>query len=180
MQHQLLDYGLTFLNTPIFCDNEAAVLIVKNSVQHSKTKHIDIKVHFIRDYFERNLICLERVDSDNNVLDIFTKAFDTSRFHGSLVKAYMAEMKFVADHNVCAFTMDPPEEFDYFRSVVVGLTLSPINFVVMENPIIYRSHIQEFWSSAMIHPNDNGEECIIGTVQAKRVRVIEAVIRNAL
>ncbi|KAI3807952.1 hypothetical protein L1987_23890 [Smallanthus sonchifolius] len=80
MQHQLLDYGLTFLNTVIFCDNEAAMLIVKNPFQHSKPKHIDIKVHFIRDSFERNLICLERVDFDNNVADIITKAFDTSRF----------------------------------------------------------------------------------------------------
>ncbi|KAI3754620.1 hypothetical protein L1987_54407 [Smallanthus sonchifolius] len=92
----------------------------------------------------------------------------------------MAEMKFVADQNACAFTLDPQEEFEYFRSMVVGLTLFPINFAILENPIIYRTHIQDFWSTATIHPNDNEEECIIGTVQAKRVRISEAVIRTIL
>ncbi|KAI3813950.1 hypothetical protein L1987_18686 [Smallanthus sonchifolius] len=47
----------------------------------------------------------------------------------------MAEMRFVPDHNVCEFTMEPPEEHEYFNSMVVGLTLSPINFAIMENPI---------------------------------------------
>ncbi|KAI3494633.1 hypothetical protein L1887_40550 [Cichorium endivia] len=65
MQHQLLDYGISFLDTPIFCDNEAAIQIVKNPVQHSKTKHIDIKIHFIRDCFERKLIHLDKVHTDN-------------------------------------------------------------------------------------------------------------------
>ncbi|KAI3763409.1 hypothetical protein L1987_53867 [Smallanthus sonchifolius] len=61
MQHQLLDYGLNFCDSPIFCDNEAALQIVKNPVQHSKTKHIDIRVHHIRDCFERKLMHLEQV-----------------------------------------------------------------------------------------------------------------------
>ena len=59
MQHQLLDYGLNYFDTPIFCDNDAAIQIVKNPVQHSKTKHIHIKIHFIRDCYERKLIHLE-------------------------------------------------------------------------------------------------------------------------
>ncbi|KAD5960661.1 hypothetical protein E3N88_12133 [Mikania micrantha] len=45
MQQQLLDYGLNFLDSLIYCDNEAALQIVKNPVQHSKTKHIDIRIH---------------------------------------------------------------------------------------------------------------------------------------
>ncbi|KAD6118981.1 hypothetical protein E3N88_10252 [Mikania micrantha] len=54
MQHQLLNYGLSFLDSPIYCDNEAAHQIVKNPIQHSKTKHIDIWIHIIRECFERN------------------------------------------------------------------------------------------------------------------------------
>jgi hypothetical protein len=80
MQHQLLDYGLNFLNTAIFCDNDAAIQIVKNPVQHSKTKHIDIKIHFIRDCFERGLIHLAQIHTDNNVADLFTKPFGKARF----------------------------------------------------------------------------------------------------
>ena len=88
MQLQLLDYGLNFLDTPIMFDNEAAVQIVKHPVEHSKTKHIDIRVHFIRDCFERKLIHLERVDTENNLADLFTKAFDSTRFNTlvSLIK----------------------------------------------------------------------------------------------
>ncbi|KAI3691559.1 hypothetical protein L2E82_49924 [Cichorium intybus] len=80
MQHQLLDYGMNFLDTPIFCDNEAAIQIMKNHVQHSKTKHIDIKIHFIRDCYERKLIHLESVHIDNNVADLFTKPFAKAHF----------------------------------------------------------------------------------------------------
>ncbi|KAD4385679.1 hypothetical protein E3N88_25848 [Mikania micrantha] len=81
IQQQLLDYGLNFLDSPIYCDNEAALHIVKNPVQHSKTKHIDIRIHFIRDSFERKLIHLEKVHTDDNLADLFTKPFDTARFH---------------------------------------------------------------------------------------------------
>ena len=80
IQHQLLDYGLNYLETPIHCDNEAATQITKNLVQHSKTKHIDIKIHFIRDCYERSLIRLEQVPTANNVADLFTKPFNKARF----------------------------------------------------------------------------------------------------
>ncbi|KAD4585717.1 hypothetical protein E3N88_23318 [Mikania micrantha] len=49
IQQQLRDYGLYFSNTPIYVDNTAAIAVTKNPVQHSKTKHIDMKYHFIRD-----------------------------------------------------------------------------------------------------------------------------------
>ena len=80
MQHQLQDYGLIYDNTTIYCDNDAAIQIVKNPVFHSKTKHIDIKVHFIRDCFDKGLIKLEQIDTDANVADLFTKPVSSSRF----------------------------------------------------------------------------------------------------
>ncbi|KAK9064959.1 hypothetical protein SSX86_016342 [Deinandra increscens subsp. villosa] len=80
IQNQLIDCGMEFLNTPIFCDNAAALQIVKNPVQHSKTKHIDIKVRFIRDCYDRQLIQLEKVNSDQNVSDLFTKPLPRQNF----------------------------------------------------------------------------------------------------
>ena len=80
MQHQLGDYGLTYLNTTIYCDNDVVIQIVKNPVFHSKTKHIDIKVHFIRDCFDRCLIKLEHIDTDANAADLFTKPVSSSKF----------------------------------------------------------------------------------------------------
>ncbi|GJX86470.1 putative ribonuclease H-like domain-containing protein [Tanacetum coccineum] len=51
MQNQLLDYGFNFMNTDIHIDNESTICIVKNPVFHSKTKHIQIRHHFIRDCY---------------------------------------------------------------------------------------------------------------------------------
>ncbi|GJW30975.1 putative ribonuclease H-like domain-containing protein [Tanacetum coccineum] len=56
IQNQMLDYGYNFINTKIFIDNESTICIVKNPVFHSKTKHIEIRHHFIRDSNEKKLI----------------------------------------------------------------------------------------------------------------------------
>ncbi|GJR61533.1 putative ribonuclease H-like domain-containing protein [Tanacetum coccineum] len=56
IQNQLLDYGYNFMNTKIFIDNESTICIVKNPVFHSKTKHIEIRHHFIIDSNEKKLI----------------------------------------------------------------------------------------------------------------------------
>ncbi|GKA46958.1 hypothetical protein Tco_0739841 [Tanacetum coccineum] len=55
-QNQMLDYGFNFMNTKIHIDNESTIYIVKNLVLHSKTKHIEIRHHFIRDSYEKKLI----------------------------------------------------------------------------------------------------------------------------
>ncbi|GJR70016.1 hypothetical protein Tco_0016081 [Tanacetum coccineum] len=80
IQNQLLDYGYNFMNTKIFIDNESTICIVKNPVFHSKTKHIEIRHHFIRDSYEKRLIQVIRIHTDHNVADLLTKAFDVSRF----------------------------------------------------------------------------------------------------
>ncbi|KAJ0677880.1 putative RNA-directed DNA polymerase [Helianthus annuus] len=80
IQQQLRDYGFEFLSTPIYVDNSAALDITRNPVQHSKTKHIEIKYHFIRDCFEKRLIDVVKVHTDDQRADLFTKAFDKSRF----------------------------------------------------------------------------------------------------
>ncbi|GJS88996.1 putative ribonuclease H-like domain-containing protein [Tanacetum coccineum] len=80
IQNQLLDYGYNFMNTKIFIDNESTICIVKNLVFHSKTKHIEIRHHFIRDSYEKGLIQVIKIYTDHNVADLLTKAFDVSIF----------------------------------------------------------------------------------------------------
>nr|GEW48551.1 hypothetical protein [Tanacetum cinerariifolium] len=81
IQNQMLDYGYNFMNTNIFIDNESTICRVKNLVFHSKTKHIKIRHHFIRDSYEKRLIQVIKIYTDHNVTDLLTKAFDVSRFH---------------------------------------------------------------------------------------------------
>ncbi|GKB54622.1 putative ribonuclease H-like domain-containing protein [Tanacetum coccineum] len=80
IQNQMLDYGFNFMNTKIYIDNESTICIVKNLVYHSKTKHIAIRHHFIRDAYEKKLIQVLKIHTDDNVADLLTKAFDVSRF----------------------------------------------------------------------------------------------------
>ncbi|GJU92115.1 putative ribonuclease H-like domain-containing protein [Tanacetum coccineum] len=79
VQNQMLDYGFNFMNTKIYIDNESTICIVKNPVFHSKTKHIEIRHHFIRDSYEKKLIQVIKIHTDHNVADLLTKAFDVSR-----------------------------------------------------------------------------------------------------
>ncbi|GJZ93239.1 putative ribonuclease H-like domain-containing protein [Tanacetum coccineum] len=79
IQNQMLDYGFNFMNTKIYVDHESTVCIVKNPVFHSKTKHIEIRHHFIRDSYEKKLIQVIKIHTDQNVADLLTKAFDASR-----------------------------------------------------------------------------------------------------
>ncbi|GJZ67873.1 putative ribonuclease H-like domain-containing protein [Tanacetum coccineum] len=76
IQNQLLDYGYNFMHTKIYIDNESTICIVKNPVFHSKTKHIEIRHHFIRDSNEKKLIQMIKIHTDKNVADLLTKAFD--------------------------------------------------------------------------------------------------------
>ncbi|KAJ9543688.1 hypothetical protein OSB04_023395 [Centaurea solstitialis] len=80
IQNQMQDYGLSFLQTPIYIDNNSAISIVNNPVKHSKTKHIEIKYHLIRDCNEKKLIQVQKVHTDDQYADLFTKAFDVGRF----------------------------------------------------------------------------------------------------
>ncbi|GKC21130.1 putative ribonuclease H-like domain-containing protein, partial [Tanacetum coccineum] len=80
IQNQLLDYGYNFMHTKIFIDNNNTICIIKNPIFHSKTKHIEIRHHFIRDCNEKKLIQMVKIHTDKNVADLLTKAFDVSRF----------------------------------------------------------------------------------------------------
>ncbi|GJS57534.1 putative ribonuclease H-like domain-containing protein [Tanacetum coccineum] len=89
IQNQMLDYGFNFMNTKIYIDNESTICIVKNPVYHSKTKHIAIRHHFIRDAYEKKLIKVLKIHTDDNVADLLTKAFDVSRFQFLVVSIGM-------------------------------------------------------------------------------------------
>nr|ABA98045.1 retrotransposon protein, putative, unclassified [Oryza sativa Japonica Group] len=76
----LKDYALTFEKVPLFCDNTSAINIAKNPVQHSRTKHIDIRFHFLRDHVEKGDVELQFLDTKLRIADIFNKPLDSNRF----------------------------------------------------------------------------------------------------
>ncbi|GJW57641.1 putative ribonuclease H-like domain-containing protein, partial [Tanacetum coccineum] len=125
IQNQMLDYGFNFMNTKIYIDNESTICIVKNPVFHSKTKHIEIRHHFIRDAYEKKLIQVLKIHTDDNVADLLTKAFDVS-------STSMADLEFVDQHNlvVCLEKTGGNSEFheivDFLTSSLIHHALTAV------------------------------------------------------
>nr|GEW14112.1 retrovirus-related Pol polyprotein from transposon TNT 1-94 [Tanacetum cinerariifolium] len=74
MQSQLSDYGLGFNKIPMYCDNKSAIALCCNNVQHSRSKHIDIRYHFIKEKVENGVIELYFINTEYQLVDLFTKA----------------------------------------------------------------------------------------------------------
>ncbi|GJV58844.1 retrovirus-related pol polyprotein from transposon TNT 1-94 [Tanacetum coccineum] len=80
MRTQLLDYGYMYNRIPMYCDSKSAIAISCNPVQHSKTKHIDIRYHFIKEHVEKGTVELYLVGTEYQLAGLFTKALPKERF----------------------------------------------------------------------------------------------------
>nr|GEU94677.1 putative ribonuclease H-like domain-containing protein [Tanacetum cinerariifolium] len=80
MRTKLTDYGFHFDKIPMYCDSKAAIAISCNPVQHSRTKHIDVRYHFIKERIEKGIVELFLVETEYQLADLFTKALPEERF----------------------------------------------------------------------------------------------------
>ncbi|GJT56692.1 retrovirus-related pol polyprotein from transposon TNT 1-94 [Tanacetum coccineum] len=93
MRSQLSDYGFAYNRIPLYCDNKSAIALCCNNVQHSRSKHIDIRHHFIREQVEKGVVELYFVRTEYQLADIFTKALPRERFEFILPRLGMKCMK---------------------------------------------------------------------------------------
>ncbi|GJY40964.1 putative ribonuclease H-like domain-containing protein, partial [Tanacetum coccineum] len=161
MQNQLLDYGFNFMNTEIHIDNESTICIVKNPVLHSKTKHIQIRHHFIRDCYEQRLINVVKVHTDDNVADLLTKGFDLARF------------------NFLVVTIEKTAHNADFYQIIDYLTGCSINYSLLVNPDLIGPWLQQFWATASLRVI-NEVPHIRAMVAGKRILISEETIRADL
>ncbi|GKE17845.1 hypothetical protein Tco_1425422 [Tanacetum coccineum] len=80
MRTQLLDYGYKYNRIPMYYDSKSAIAISCNPVQHSHTKHIDTRYHFIKEHVEKGTVELYFVRTEYQLVDLFTKALPKERF----------------------------------------------------------------------------------------------------
>nr|GEY05804.1 hypothetical protein [Tanacetum cinerariifolium] len=92
MRSQLIDYGFDFNKIPLYCGNRSAIALCCNNVQHSRSKHIDIRHHFIREQVERGVVELYFVTTEYQLANIFTKALPLQRFEFILPRLGMKSM----------------------------------------------------------------------------------------
>ncbi|GKC29706.1 hypothetical protein Tco_1037000 [Tanacetum coccineum] len=163
IQNQLLDYGYNFMNTVIYIDNNSTICIIENPVQHSKTKHIEIRHHFIRDCNAKKLIQMAKIDSEHNVADLLTKGFDAGRFQ-YLVSTFL----------------EKSTGSEGFHQVIDFLSQSHISYALTKKPEIYISFIKQFWRTAEASTDTDGEVTITAIIDGQSKTITEASLRRHL
>ncbi|GJW11754.1 putative ribonuclease H-like domain-containing protein, partial [Tanacetum coccineum] len=192
IQNQMMDYGFNFMNTKIHIDNESTICVVKNPVYHSRTKHIEIRHHFIRDCYEKRLIDVLKIHTDSNVADLLTKGFDVTRRSMDLrmdrcsagqIYSYlvfpMANLKYSDKHNMVAFLKKPNESVG-FTEVVDFLKGTSLRYALTHNPTIYDSLVKQFWQTATVRTLANGTQQLVASIDSKEYIITEASVRSKL
>ncbi|XP_070004811.1 uncharacterized protein [Nicotiana sylvestris] len=85
IKQQLEDFGVFNNCVPLLCDNTSTVNMTKNPIQHKRTKHIDVRYHFLRDNVEKGLICMKFCNTEDQIIDIFMKALSREHFERNRV-----------------------------------------------------------------------------------------------
>ncbi|GJU03152.1 ribonuclease H-like domain-containing protein [Tanacetum coccineum] len=165
----------------------------QNPVYQSKTKHIEIRHHFIRDSYKKRLIEMVKIHTDHNVADLLTKAFDVSRFNflvasigkrgrdtkipqsgGPPIKVGdQAVHKKLGDIMervaTTAFSLESEQDSgsEGFHQIIDFLNASHIQYALTENPTIYVSFIKQFWRTATARTSANGEVELTATIDGQ-------------
>jgi len=90
-----MDYGVKLEKVPLYCDNTSAINLTKNPIQHSKTKHIEIRHHFIRDHIQKGDIEIIFVKTENQLANLFTKPLARDRFNKLRTELGILDMKII-------------------------------------------------------------------------------------
>ena len=80
LQGLVSDLGLMQNKSTVFCDSQSAIHLTKNQMYHERTKHIDVRYHFIRDIVSQGTIVVQKVSTHDNPADIMTKTVPVSKF----------------------------------------------------------------------------------------------------
>jgi hypothetical protein len=93
MRQTLRDDGYKLSKVPLLCDNESAIRMADNPIEHSLTKHIDTQYHFLRDHQQREDIKIAYVSTHNKLVDIFTKPLDEKTFRKLRNELYVLDSR---------------------------------------------------------------------------------------
>ncbi|GJV68724.1 hypothetical protein Tco_1484233 [Tanacetum coccineum] len=143
MKSKLTNYDIIYKKVPIFCDNTSAIAISNNPVLHSRTKHIDIRYHFIRDHILKGDIELHFIPTQYQLADIFTKPLDEPTFKRLIVeldqisKTLTIHSGETSSHNTSSPEINPKEE----PVTQVEFTFEEIGFTTNNKvALLYPSH----------------------------------------
>ncbi|GJY65165.1 hypothetical protein Tco_0466625, partial [Tanacetum coccineum] len=201
IQNQMLDYEFNFMNTKNYIDNESTICIIKNLVYHSKTKHIAIRHHFIRDAYEKKLIqvsvlgCYNWDDQSISCIKSLGRALDgtealllpklfilwlvkVSTDNANLVPLGKVVLELCPKHNMVAY-LEKTVGNAKFHEVIDFLARSSIHNALTVSPVVSITFVEQFWMSAKSKISNN-VRYITAKVASKPVSISEASIRSDL
>nr|GEV32996.1 copia protein [Tanacetum cinerariifolium] len=208
MRSQLTDYGFNFNKIPLYCDNRSVISLCCNNVQHSRSKHIDIRHHFIREQVERGVVELYFVTTDYQLADIFTKALPQQRFEFILsrlgIKNKMADVNASSGQ---APAMAPPVRTDdqilpriwwvpigksnYYLDLEKsqGNPIYKITVDLLKNTDIFRAftasstipsiYIQQFWDTIQYDKTAGCYRCQLDEQWAPVLQILWGIVKRA-
>ncbi|GJW65411.1 ribonuclease H-like domain-containing protein [Tanacetum coccineum] len=145
------DYGGASLDRKLTIEYVTAANCFKNPINHLRTKHIEIRYHFIRDCYEKRLIDVVKIHTDNNVADLLTKGFDVTRFNFLV----MATLRYSDKHNMVTFLKKPNESVSF-------------------------TEIVDFLKDTTLRTLANGTQELVASIDNMEYTITEASIRSKL
>nr|GEV31410.1 hypothetical protein [Tanacetum cinerariifolium] len=151
MKQALIDYDIRLDDVPIMCDKKCEIDLSKNHVQHSRTKHIEIRHHFLRDNDQKGHISIEKVSSVDNIADILTKPIKRESFNYIRLGLDINEqiVRFVLEfYCQLTFTYNPEGQFVVnfvIKNKSFSLTLEEFG-QILKIPFKGQASFTEMWS----------------------------------
>ncbi|GKA83340.1 copia protein [Tanacetum coccineum] len=151
MKQALIDYDVRLDDVPIMCDNKGVIDLSKNPVQHSRTKHIEIRHHFLRDNVQKGHISIKKVPSIDNIADILTKPFKRKfQYRLSYSDEGQMFMEFVIQNQIFSYSR---EEFAQILDIPCEGTCVFTNRWSL-NELVYGAPSEDLYQTNLSSPDD--------------------------
>ncbi|GKB13943.1 retrovirus-related pol polyprotein from transposon TNT 1-94 [Tanacetum coccineum] len=148
MRSQLPDYGFEFNKIPLYCDNKSAIALCCNNVQHSRSKHIFVRYHFIKEQVENGVVKLYFFRIEYQLADIFTKALARERFESLINKLGMKSIKELAsNYRIALEKIQPDVIYKVCLEILKQYSFYNALIAIEDALEIYK---QEFWFTKLI------------------------------
>nr|GEU42304.1 copia protein [Tanacetum cinerariifolium] len=143
MQTQLQDYSFNYNKIPLYCDSQSAIAILYNPVQHSRTKHIHTRYHFIKEQVENSIIKLYFVRTEYQLADMFTKALPEDRFTYLVRQIGMSCLTLAELENESWIIVMQEALNKFIANDVWELVSQPKNMTIKGTKWVYRNKLDE-------------------------------------
>ncbi|GJT38582.1 putative reverse transcriptase domain-containing protein [Tanacetum coccineum] len=158
MRSQLTYYGFAFNIIPLYCDNISAIALCCNNVHHSRSKHIDVRYHFIKEQVKNGVVELYFIRTEYQLTDIFTKALARERFEFLINKLRMKSMSPETLKSLAGYYRQFIEGFSKIAKPIKKLTQKNMKFDWSEKAEAAFQLLKQKLCSAPILALPEGEE----------------------